>query len=45
MSPDEKHAMCRSRLQMFSQAEYDMSENAKAIIRLFEHASDPVVVT
>jgi glycosyltransferase involved in cell wall biosynthesis len=43
MSAEEKNAMSERAYQCFHRR-YDMSENAKAIIRLFEHASASVVV-
>ena len=43
MSADEKQAMSDRAYKCFHKR-YDMSENAKAIIRLFEHAGDQVAV-
>ena len=43
MSVQEREEMGARAYQCFHRR-YDMSENAKAIIRLFEHAGDPIVV-
>jgi glycosyltransferase involved in cell wall biosynthesis len=40
MSPDERLAMSERAQECF-RVRYDMRENAKAIIRLFEHATNP----
>jgi glycosyltransferase involved in cell wall biosynthesis len=43
MSVEERQQMADRAYQCFNRR-YDMSENAKAIIRLFENASEPIVV-
>ena len=43
MTVEERQAMGQRAYECFHRR-YDMSENAKAIIRLFENASDPIVV-
>jgi glycosyltransferase involved in cell wall biosynthesis len=43
MSVEERQQMADRAYQCFDRR-YDMSENAKAIIRLFENASEPIMV-
>jgi hypothetical protein len=43
MSLEERQQMADRAYRCFNER-YDMSENAKAIIRLFENASDPISI-